>query len=200
MKKPILLILIVVLCPPLAGIYGILHDQFTYTISPEYYTKFKFYQFELADDSNSGEAIFQNPRLAVAAVGFMATWWTGILIGLGIGLTGLFQPNAKTMLKSSIKGIAIAISLAATAGLIGLAYGSLYLADTGVSWWLPPNLIDKKNFITVGSMHNFSYWGAVIGLIGGIVYQIITARKNNPDFKSILSGVIYFGLKRKPRA
>jgi len=200
MKKPILLILIVVLCPLLAGLYGILHDQFTYTISPEYYTKFKFYQFELADGSNGGEAIFQNPRLAVTAVGFMATWWTGILIGLGIGLTGLFQPNARTMFQSSINAIAIALSLAAVSGLIGLAYGVLYLADTGVDWWLPDNLIDKKSFIMVGSMHNFGYLGAVFGLIAGIAYQIITARKNNPDFKSLLSGVIYFGLKRRPRA
>jgi hypothetical protein len=199
MKKLVLLILIVILCPVLAGVYGILHDQFTYTISAEYYTKFKFYQFGLAEDVKGGEAIFQSPRLAVAAVGFMATWWTGILIGLGIGTTGLFQADAKTMFKSSIKAVVIAMALAAITGLIGLAYGGFYLANTKVDWWLPDNLIDKKSFIMVGSMHNFSYIGAVIGLLGGIVYQIITARRNNPDFKRSLSNLLYFGLKRPPK-
>ena len=29
----------------LAGVYGIFHDQVTYAISPEYFTKLKFDQF-----------------------------------------------------------------------------------------------------------------------------------------------------------
>lgn len=200
MKKPILLILIVILCPVLAGVYGIIHDQFSYTISPEYYTRFKFYQFGLAEETTGGEAVFQVPRLAVAVVGFMATWWTGILIGLGIGLTGLFHEKANAMFKSSIKAIMLVIALTAATGLIGLAYGGLYLADAGVDWWLPANLVDKKSFIMVGSMHNFSYLGGGIGLIGGIVYQIFTARRNNPDFQRLLSNLIYVGLKRRPKA
>lgn len=32
-----------------AGLYGVLHDQVTYTISPEYFTKLKFEQFAYAD-------------------------------------------------------------------------------------------------------------------------------------------------------
>jgi hypothetical protein len=28
-----------------AGIYGIVHDQFTYSISPEYFTRLKFFSF-----------------------------------------------------------------------------------------------------------------------------------------------------------
>ena len=33
----------------LAGLYGIGHDQLTYSISPEYFTKMKFEQFHYAD-------------------------------------------------------------------------------------------------------------------------------------------------------
>jgi hypothetical protein len=29
----------------IAGLYGIIHDQITYSISPEYFTKFKYRQF-----------------------------------------------------------------------------------------------------------------------------------------------------------
>ena len=53
-----------------AGIYGIVHDQITYTISPEYLTKLKFDQFHYAD-------IGPPDRVFVAAIGFLATWWVG---------------------------------------------------------------------------------------------------------------------------
>lgn len=171
MKKLLTLILIIGLAPVIGGLYGILHDQLTYTISPEYYTKFKFYQFGLMDIGN--EAIFPNPRIEVSAVGFMATWWMGLPIGLILGLVGLVHKDNKQMFRATLKAIFVAFAT----GLIGLAYGKLYLADTGVDWWLPDNLIDTKNFIAVGSMHNFSYLGGLTGLIAGTIYSVRQKRK-----------------------
>lgn len=52
------------------GIYGIVHDQITYSISPEYFTKLKFDQFDYA---GLGDRIF------VATIGFLATWWVGFI-------------------------------------------------------------------------------------------------------------------------
>jgi hypothetical protein len=89
-KKLLVFILIVIVAPLLAALYGTLHDQLTYTISPEYYTKFKFFQFELTE--NKEEAILSNPRLAVAAVGVMATFWMGIPIGIILG-AGWLNPS-----------------------------------------------------------------------------------------------------------
>lgn len=43
-------LLIIFVSPFIAGLYGVLHDQLTYTIAPEYYTKFKFYQFGLWEE------------------------------------------------------------------------------------------------------------------------------------------------------
>jgi hypothetical protein len=175
LKKLLTLILIIGLAPLIGGLYGILHDQLTYTISPEYYTKFKFYQFGLMDIGN--EAIFPNPRIEVSAVGFMATWWMGLPIGLILGLVGLVHKDNKQMFRSTLKAIVVTVIVAFATGLIGLAYGKLYLADTGVDWWLPDNLIDTKNFIAVGSMHNFSYLGGLTGLIAGTMYSIRQKRK-----------------------
>ncbi|HTD97959.1 MAG TPA: hypothetical protein VK668_01680 [Mucilaginibacter sp.] len=174
MKKFLILLLILLTTPLIAGLYGIIHDQFTYTISHEYFTKFKFYQFGLVDTDK--EAILPNPRIAVAAVGFMATWWTGIIIGIGHGLTGLIQRNASAMLNVVVKATLITLIITALSGLIGLCYGKFYLAYTDVNWWFPDNLIDKKAFIAVGSMHNFSYLGGLVGLIAGMGYQIFKAR------------------------
>jgi hypothetical protein len=175
MKRILLLLLIIGLGPIIGGLYGIIHDQLTYTISPEYYTKFKFYQFGLMDIGN--EAIFPNPRLEVSAVGFMATWWMGLPIGLILGLVGLTINNNKKMFLTVLKAFVLTTIVAFVTGLIGLVYGKLHLADTGVNWWLPENLNDKKNFIAVGSMHNFSYIGGLTGLIAGIIY-ILRQRKN----------------------
>lgn len=171
----LILLLIIGLGPLIGGLYGIIHDQLTYTISPEYYTKFKFYQFGLIDIGN--EAIFPNPRLEVSAVGFMATWWMGLPIGLILGLVGLTIKDNKQMFRTTLKAFVLTTIIAFITGLIGLAYGKLILAVTGVSWWLPNNLIDKKNFIAVGSMHNFSYLGGLTGLIAGIIYILRQKKK-----------------------
>ena len=123
------------------------------------------------------EAIFPNPRIEVSAVGFMATWWMGLPIGLVLGLVGLIHRNNKQMFLATMKAIIVTIIVAFTTGLVGLIYGKLYLANKGVDWWLPENLIDTKNFIAVGSMHNFSYLGGLTGLLAGVIYIVRQKRK-----------------------
>lgn len=116
MKKFITLFLIIAIAPVIGGLYGILHDQLTYTISPEYYTKFKFYQFGLMDLGN--EAIFPNPRIEVSAVGFMATWWMGLPIGLILGLVGLVHKDNRQMFRVTMKAIIVTVIVAFATGLI----------------------------------------------------------------------------------
>ena len=183
MKKFLILLLLIGLSPIIGGIYGILNDQLTYTISPEYYTKFKFYQFGLIDLVNS-----TNPRIGASVVGFLATWWVGLPIGIILGLVGLIHKKNKQMFSVILRAIFVTVIVAFAIGLIGLAYGKLYLADTGVNWWLPDNLIDTKNFIAVGSMHNFSYYfGGPIGVIAGVIYSVRQKREyatTNTDGKN----------------
>jgi hypothetical protein len=50
-----------------AGLYGVLHDQVTYTISEEYFTRFKFYQFAYAEPES------RSPRVFAGIIGFLAT-------------------------------------------------------------------------------------------------------------------------------
>jgi len=174
MKRFLILLLIIGLAPLIGGVYGILNDQLTYTISPEYYTKFKFYQFGLIDLVNE-----TNPRIGVSAVGFLATWWVGLPIGIILGLVGLIHKNTKRMFYISLRAVFVTVVVAFITGLIGLAYGKFYLANTEVNWWLPENLINTKNFIAVGSMHNFSYLGGLTGLIAGVIYSLRQRRKND---------------------
>ena len=54
-------------------------------------------------------------------------------------------------------------------GIVGFLYGRFFISN--LNWKFPENLIDKNNYIIVGSIHNFSYLGGILGLISGIVFQ-----------------------------
>lgn len=179
MKKSVAIFLLILIAPIVAGIYGIIHDQLTYTISPEYYTKFKFIQFGFVDFGN--KAIFDNPRIYVSVVGFLATWWMGLPIGIILSLVGLSNKDGKTMFKITLKSILVTVIIAFITGLIGLACGEFFLAykpkEYFDNWFLPENLKDYKNFISVGCMHNFSYIRGLTGLVAGIVYSFKQKKK-----------------------
>ncbi len=179
MKKFGILVLFLVITPIIAGLYGIAHDQITYTISHEYFTKFKFYQFGLMDQGR--EAIFSNPRIQVSVVGFMATWWLGIPIGLLLGLEGLRYKKAKDMFRSTLKAILITIAVAILGGFIGAAYGYIFLINKPLeefsTWYIPDNIIDTKHYIEVGAIHNFSYISGIIGLFVALIYSSIKRKK-----------------------
>jgi hypothetical protein len=165
-----------------AGIYGTLHDQLTYSIFPEYFTKFKYIQFGFEPEWFGGH------RQTVAAIGFLATWWAGLFIGTSLGLISLFFPDHKTMIATLKKAIRLILITTIAIGAVGFLYGKFYLENTGVDWWLPEDLSDKSSFIIVGSIHNFSYLGGLLGLLISIVYMIrlilqLKAKQNNIKMK-----------------
>ena len=186
MNKIVALILILIIAPILGGIYGVIHDQITYSISEEYYTKFKFIQFGLENwglgqnigTENAPEIILDNPRFGAAIIGTLATWWVVLIIGVLLGLIGLIHNNGKEMFYTTIKAIALTTGIALLTGLAGLIYGKIFLVANPPNWFLPSNLIEKGNFIMVGSMHNFSYLGGLIGLICGVIFSIRQKRKS----------------------
>lgn len=193
MNKLIALILLLIIAPILGGAYGIVHDQITYTISNEYYSKFKFIQFGL-NNWGMGENIgtettpeikLNNPRIGAAIVGFLATWWVGMIIGIILGLIGLIHRNGKEMFKITMRATLITIGIALIVGIIGLIYGKLFLASNPPNWFLPENLINRTNFIMVGSMHNFSYLGGLIGMIVSVTYSIQKKRKIKKEYNNV---------------
>jgi len=179
MYKFLVFLLIIIIAPIIGGFYGIVHDQITYTISPEYFTKFKFYQFGLMTEGN--EAIFSNPRLQVAIVGWRATWWMGIPIGLILGFEGFGSINAKSMLRITIESLCLNVLVVFIVGLLGLFYGYFILKNQPIenfaSWYIPTNVTNPRTFINVSAIHNFSYVGGVLGLIIAIVYSTFQRRK-----------------------
>ena len=168
---------LLVLAPVIAGIYGALHDQISFSVSAEYFTKFKYHQFGLTDSPlpDRGKA---------ALIGFLASWWMGLPIGLLVGAFGFLHRPARTMFTKSLKAFGVTALLALAVGLDGLLYGWFFASHDPAEyqrWFLPDGLEHPRHYLAVGHMHNFSYAGGVIGLLGGIFSQFQQRqRKDRP--------------------
>ncbi|MES0490122.1 MAG: hypothetical protein ABUK01_09030 [Leptospirales bacterium] len=151
-----------------AGIYGVFHDQISYTFSSEYFTHFKFKQFAIP-------WAYENPRFGAAYVGFLATWWMGVLVYLPLGLFGFMFTTPRQMGTYLAKSLIVVVIVALVTGLLGLLYGyyqitestnasNIHCACIGVT--------EQIQFARVGYMHNASYAGGVTGLVAGVLYLV----------------------------
>lgn len=167
-KKIGILILAAVVTPLLASLYGIVLDEGMYSISSEYYTKFKFPEYGIGSSTPLREGL--------AYVGWTSTWWTGLIIGVVLGATGLIHKESR-MLKAVSESIFLNFGIAFMIGVSGLAVGGVFLPHGAGMWNLPDGLHHPKDFIAVEFMHAFGYVGGIVGLAAGIIYQIRQKRR-----------------------
>ncbi len=143
-----------------------IHDQITYTISPEYFTRMKFDQFRSAD--------FGFPtRVLVAEIGFLATWWVG-LVGtwfMARLVVGKFDQPEKELLKALlfISGVTVTFSV------IGYFAGPGLLGNR--SGWEEAlrqmEVTDTNAFHRVAAIHLGSYTGALLGWAAAMLKYFI---------------------------
>jgi hypothetical protein len=149
-----------------AGLYGAIHDQISYNVSPEYYELFKFHQFRIPPDLRN--------RVGASIVGWQASWWMGLIVGVPVMLVGLIIPGWKGYLTRCLEAILVVVSTTLAVGLGALAYASCTItAQTLPDFWYPANLTDPVAFARVGMMHNFGYLGGFLGILTGSVYLVI---------------------------
>ncbi|HOZ67775.1 MAG TPA: hypothetical protein PLU11_13255 [Chitinophagaceae bacterium] len=164
----------IVLCCIMAGIYGILIDQLTYTVSPEYYTQYKFPLYHINPFEFGGD------RMAAIVIGFIATWWTGLFIGAGIGFTGLIFENQRIRRKNMAIAVLIVLITTLLLGVIGYFFGVMIEVDEVVeNRRLIQSLANPVDFIVVGYVHQYSYVGAFLGLFLGISFLFTQKAKSN---------------------
>ncbi len=150
----------------IAGAYGILHDQITYSISPEYFTKLKFQQFQYAHFGLSD-------RVFVAIIGFLATWWVG---GIGAWFLArrLIPGQPRCVAHSQTRsGFLCILAFGFSFGLAAYCYGLWRGPDADYYPWRwairKYQIEDTWAFVRVGYIHNGSYLGGLIGLIVALI-------------------------------
>ena len=171
MKKFLVLPLALIFACALAGLYGVVHNQISYTVSPEYFHEFKFKQFRI-------EPNFQN-RLGASLVGWHASWWMGLIIGIPVYFAALFVRGNRLAIKVFLKAAMIVVILTLLLGVIALVIGYFSISDTTLpSWMNGKNITNPVAFSRAGNMHNFSYLGGLVGLLSGLIFTIISAWKS----------------------
>lgn len=156
----------------IAGLYGVIHDQITCTISPEYYAEFKFHQFGLYDEFDGLVPL----RTGATIVGFMATWWVGIPVGVILGIIVLVLIN-KSPIKFFFKSILRVFLVAFLFGVLGyFLAGNVFTIPLK---HIPESVQDIAAYERVGIIHIFSYLGGLCGLVIGVLYLIMKKRRSN---------------------
>jgi len=170
MTKTSLFILYVLLAFLVAGVFGAVHNQISYTISPEYFTKFKFEQFGLMN-----AAIPQ--RLRAAEVGFLASWWMGWPLGIFTGIAGVIHRDAATMRRALLWSIPVICAFTLLFALCGLVIGYFQTAHLNFAnystWYIPANLEQPRRFLCAEYMHNSAYLGGLLAIPVAWIFHFI---------------------------
>jgi len=150
----------------IAGAYGIGHDQITYSIGPEYFTKLKFKQFQYAD-------IGFSERILVSEIGFLASWWVGFVIAWFLARRLIPGQSRRVAFKQIASGFAIVFGCGIVFGVLGYAYGVWRGPDGDYLDWefatQSLGLTDIWSFVRVAYIHNASYLGGLVGLIATLI-------------------------------
>jgi hypothetical protein len=151
----------------IAGGYGALHDQISYAISPEYFTRLKFRQFDYADFG-------WRPRIFASEVGFLGSWWVGLFAGWFLARAGLAELSAPARRSCTLESFAILLAVTAVAGIGGAVLGLAVTqsGDLGAwdHWRRSLELEDLRAFVIVAYLHAAGYLGALTGLVLAIAW------------------------------
>jgi hypothetical protein len=168
-KLPLFPLLLAAGCV-VSGVYGAAHDQISYTVSPDYFHHLKFRQFDVPG--------YLHHRLGAALVGWHATWWMGLFIGIPLLTVGLVLPDARAYWTRSLVAFGVVAVTALVVGLGGLAYAyQTVTTPADFPWGYPAGVTDEVGFARVGVMHNFSYLGGFLGILTGSAYLLVARRR-----------------------
>jgi hypothetical protein len=149
--------------------YGALHDQVSWTISPEYFTRLKFQQFAWAD-------VGAPPRVFVAEVGVLATWWMGLIAGWTLVRFGRLSDSWPEARPAVLRAFAIVLGIAAAGGVVGALLGRAASRGDLSGWnaWRDNlQLRDVPGFVVVAYLH----WASYLAGAAGIAAAVVDARR-----------------------
>lgn len=130
-----------------ASIYGVVHNQASVTVSPDFMENFR----GLADLTRHSAI-----RLVAAELGVTTTWWVGAIVGVPLALVARLGSVSKYSAKDLLPGMAL---VASCTGVAALWSASQSYAAMG------------NPYNAASAMHSASYlYGILFGLVfGGLV-------------------------------
>lgn len=157
-----------------AAVYGVVNDQITYTISPEYFTRLKFEQFAWAD-------LGLPRRVFVAQIGVLASWGVGLVGGWFVARAAVDSEMNVIHRPLVARAFAIVAVVTLASGLLGWMLGRVVVATTDLAPWQvyrdSLRLRDLPSFVVVAYIHNTTYLGAAVGIIAAVLYVTVGHRE-----------------------
>ena len=151
----------------LAGVYGIVHNQISFTIGPDYFYALKFPQFRIPELLQS--------RVGAAYVGWQASWWMGLVIGIPIAVMSLGIPSAAQARRVFLRAAFLVVAITLALGLVSLAFNPPMDHIP-----VPAAAKDPIGYGRAAMLHDTSYMAGLIGLVVGLIYvgaQVRAARR-----------------------
>jgi len=174
MRKFGIFLLFVAVAVVITSIYGVVHHQLTFSASPEYYTKFKFIQTNLAD-SVAAQHMTQ-PRSAVVIAAVKTSYPIGLAIGVVLGLVALVFPTTDTMFPSALQALGLILVISAAMALFCYYSTSNAHMGSGIYDPLPirlPDLANKQAFLRAASLQYGILLGYVVGGAASLIFLIV---------------------------
>lgn len=163
-KFALILPLLVVACV-VAAVYGAVRNQVVYAVSPEYFDRLPFEEFDLPDGKRG--------RTGAAEVGVRNTWWAGLIVGLPVLLVGLPLPGRRAYARHSVVAFCVAAGTAAVVELVTLAVASLVISEATIAGgWIPLGVKDRLAFARAATVQDFSCLGAGVGVFAAGWYVL----------------------------
>ncbi|SMC45367.1 hypothetical protein [Moheibacter sediminis] len=151
-------------------IYAVIHNQFTYAISPEIFTELFFIRFGFVEYGTD------TPRLSASIIGIWAILFIAFLIStLYFVATLLLKPKFKIV----IRAIQIHLITTIVIGLTGLLFGYVFWDNSVFPNHIPIDVINYKNYSAGMHMHGFSHTGGFIGIIFSFIYLYKNRNSNS---------------------
>jgi hypothetical protein len=104
-------------------------------------------------------------------VGWMATWWMGVVIGLPVLGTGLLIRGVRAYVRHALIAFGLVMLTAIAFGVAALLVARATITSENLPpFRFPDGVADQTAFACVGVMHNFSYLGGFVGIFVGVTY------------------------------
>ncbi|MCA9215363.1 MAG: hypothetical protein KDB27_19995, partial [Planctomycetales bacterium] len=132
-----------------------------YTVSPEYFTRFKFHQFSIAP-------VVPN-RVGAAIVGGRAAWWMGLVIGPFLIPAALTLPGSRNYFRGLLWAFTVVAFTTFVIGIVALIT-AYFVVDTELAGQIVRygnEMDDDVAFLRAGVMHNCSYLSGLVGIVVG---------------------------------
>lgn len=150
---------IIAVCIVAMTVYGVVQDQFSARLCPEYFT--------VGHPPIEG---LTDPTLLGLAWGFLGAWWGGLLMGASLGLTAtLGDPATRLSLREVLPGVGVVMGVIALGTLLAGASAWVNGGVVGLSLGGPLGQAvpeaSHRAFFTVACAHFGTYVTAVAGSV-----------------------------------